>query len=121
MSRSRKRFFKSQYISGNDRPFKILGRRNLRTANRQLLRNLMAHKDMDVVSDEIHNIQRVTAMDPWAWPSDGTAYCYRGTEEKFLKECEDRWNNSQFVGNTYSSKKEYMEAMRREYRKGVNK
>lgn len=121
MSRSRKKYHKSQAIKGNDRPFKIEGRRSLRTANRRLLKNLLAHKDINAVSDEVYDVRRVDAMDPWGWPSDASAHCYYGTEEQYLKECENDWEQSRFWHSHYKNKAEYMAAMKKHYRKGINK
>lgn len=90
MSRSRRKYSKSQTIRGNDSPFKVEGRRTLRAANRRVLKNLMGHKEINDVSDEVYDLCRVGAMDPWAWPSDGSSHSYYGSEEQFLRECEAR-------------------------------
>lgn len=121
MSRSRKKYHKSQAIKGNDRPFKIEGRRSLRAANRRVLKDLLAHKEIDSVSDEVYNVRRVGAMDPWSWPSDASSHCYYGTEEQYLKECEDEWRQSSFCRSRYRNKAEYLTVMKRRYRRGINK
>ena len=121
MSRSRKKYHKSQAIKGNDRPFKIEGRRSLRAANRRVLKDLLVHKDIDTVNDEVYNVRRVCAMDPWGGPSDASAHCYYGTEEQYLKECENDWNQSPFCRSRYRNKAEYMAMMKRRYRQGINK
>ena len=121
MSRSRKKYHESQAIKGNDRPFKIEGRRSLRAANRRVLKDLIAHKDIDAVSDEVYNVHRVGAMDPWSWPSDASSHCYYGTEEQYLKECENDWNRSPRCRSGYKNKAEYMAVMKKHYRQGVNK
>lgn len=121
MSRSTKKYHKSQAIKGNDRPFKIEGRRNLRTTNRRVLKNLLAHKDIDTVSDEVYDVRRVGAMDPWGWPSDASAHCYYGTEDQYMKECEDDWNRSPRCRSDYKNKAEYMSIMKKHYRQGINK
>lgn len=121
MSRSRKKYHKSQAIKGNDRPFKIEGRRSLRAANRRVLKDLLAHKDIDAVSDEVYTVRRVCAMDPWGWPSDASAHCYYGTEEQYMKECENDWKQSRFWHSHYKNKAEYMAVMKKHYRKGINK
>lgn len=119
MSRSRKKYHKA-YI-GYDRPFKIEGRRNLRTTNRRLQRNLLAHKDIEDVSDEIYDVRRVNAMDPWAWPSDGYARCYFGTKEQYLKERENAWDHCWYWSSLFKNKEEYMEEMKKRYHRGVKK
>lgn len=121
MSRSRKKYHKSQAVKGNDRPFKIEGRRSLRAANRRVLKDLLAHKDMDSVSDEVYNVRRVGAMDPWSWPSDASSHCYYGTEEQYLKECENDWRQSPYVRSRCKNKTEYLAKMRKHYRQGINK
>ena len=121
MSRSRKKYYKSQYVCGNDRPRKIEGRRNLRSANKRTLKNLLTHKDINTVNDEIYNIRRVHAMDPWGWPSDASAHCFYGTKEQFLKMCENKWTQHHLVRTSYKSKTEYMNQCKRDFRRGINK
>lgn len=121
MSRSRKKYYKSQYVPGNDRPFKIEGRRTLRTANKRMLQNLLSHHDLETVSDEAYHLRWVSAMDPWAWPSDASGHCFYGTEEQFLQKCEADWEQHERIRCRYPSKEEYIRKMQKEYRKGVNK
>lgn len=119
MSRSKKKYHKA--FIGNDRPFKIEGRRNLRNANKRVLKNLLAHKDIEAVSDEVYDVRRVNAMDPWAWPSDGRARCFFGTEERYMKECENEWKHTWFWRSLFKNKEAYMEEMKKRYHRGIKK
>lgn len=121
MSRSRKKYHTFQWVSGNDRPFKIEGRRILRSANKRMLRNLLSNKDIETVSDEVYNLPRVGDMDPWGWPSEGTNTCFYGSEEKYLKWRENNWLRFPHTRASYKSKAAYMTEMKKRYRKMVRK
>lgn len=121
MSRSRKKYHTFQWIPGNDRPFKIEGRRMLRSANKRMLRNLLSNKDIETVSEEVYNLPRVGDMDPWGWPSEGTNACFYGSEEKYLKWCENNWLRFPHMRASYKSKAAYMTEMKKRYRKMIRK
>lgn len=92
-------------------------RRNPRTQNKMVLKNLMAHRDIDDVNDEIFACK---PMDLPGGLSEALA-SYGGTEQQYLKKCEDRWTQFPLLRARYKSKAIYLARMAKHYRLGLNK